>query len=131
MKPLLFILIIFFLGISACQVPEPEYSLDILQGTWLRVWSTDVRSDSMEISIDNNIGTIVYVPASSDFVVGTKKWTNIASIAEAGDFNLLDLSADTLSYNSIINMKSDTTLEIVSEGYQNAPGGKQLWTKLP
>ncbi len=131
MKSLLFIFVVFCLSIAACKVPEPKYSLDILQGTWLRTWSTDWRSDSMEISIVNNIATIVFVPSSSDFIVGEKKWTDISSISEAGDFKLLDFSADTLSYNSIINMKGDSTLEIVSEAYSNAPGGKQLWVKLP
>jgi len=131
MKSLLFIFVVFCLSITACQVPEPKYTLDILQGSWLRTWSTDSRSDSMEIAIDNNIATIVFVPFGSDFVVGEKKWTGISSIADGGDFDLLDYSADTLSYNSIINMKGDSTLELVSETYPNAPGGKQLWIKLP
>lgn len=116
---------------AACQNASPRYSLDILQGNWLRISSTDTRSDSMFVHIDNDSAKVLFAPISSDFVIGQKKWDGLTAIVEGGDFELSDLSGDGKTWQAAITMNNDSSLELKSLDYPNAPGGEQSWIKIP
>lgn len=122
---------VFCIGISACQTPAPKYQLDILQGNWLRISSTDPRSDSLLINVQNDSAKVLFAPNTSDFTIGQKKWSNLSPIVENGDFELYDLSGDGRSWKAAITMNSDSTLELKNLSYPNAPGAWQSWIKIP
>lgn len=115
---------------SRCEVPQPRYSLDLLQGAWLRVSSSDPRSDSMVVEIRNDSAVIIQLPSTSNFILGQTKWRSIKAIAGFGDFEFLDLSADSNSYTTFITIDidgQDTLLDLTNRDYPAAPGGRQLW----
>jgi len=132
MKRLLFLGLISSMLFGACQV-TPEYPLDILQGKWRRIGSTDPSADSMEIYIQNDSGVISYVPTTTTFTVGTVKWDNITSIAVNANFEMLDYSIDEQGIKTYLDLyiNGDTTLELENQNYRNAPGGIQTWVKIP
>lgn len=117
--------------IMACGQPSPEYEKTILKGNWLRVNSSDARSDSMTVYIASGDSAIVTsVPPSSNFSVQELKWRNITAIVEPGDFQFLDLSADGNLWKAFILMESESELVIISAEHPNAPGGTQKWIKF-
>lgn len=132
-KLLLSILALACISISACQTSSAKYKLDYLQGQWQRESSSDPRSDSMMVNVDNDAAVVLakQLPATSDFVANQNKWTQITPIAQTdgGDFKLLDLSADGNSYEAIITLNGDGTLKLINQDFPAAPGGEQRWIK--
>lgn len=124
-------MILFVLGITACQVPTPEYQVAQLHGTWLRTSSTNPHADSLQIEIAGDSAVIRAVPTGSDFVVGNLKWTSIVAIAQNGDFSLTDYSADGKTGKATIYMSStsDTAFTLYNGTYPSAPGSAQTWVK--
>lgn len=114
----------------ACQQASPNYEKTVLKGNWLRINSTDVRSDSMTLFIESGDSAILTsVPPNSNFSPQQLKWRNITPVAQFGDFQLLDLSADGNLWKAFITMESETRLQIKSSDFPNAPGGEQTWVK--
>jgi hypothetical protein len=115
----------------ACGKPDPNYKKTVLKGNWLRINSSDARSDSMTVYIENGDSAIVtFVPFSSNFSLQQQKWRSITAVAESGDFEFLDLSADSNLWKAFIIMESETELRIKSADHPNAPGGTQTWVKF-
>jgi hypothetical protein len=115
----------------ACGKPSPNYDKKVLEGNWLRINSSDARSDSMTINIVYRDSAIVtFVPSNSNFALQQLKWRNITPIAEPGDFQFLDLSADGSYWKAFITMESEVELKIISSEYPDAPGGEQKWVKF-
>ncbi|WP_052597719.1 hypothetical protein [Aureispira sp. CCB-QB1] len=131
MKKRYFIGIVFCWLFMACEKATPEHGVEILVGNWLRVSSTDARSDSMTIHIaKGDSAVITSVPPNSNFRLQELKWRNITAIAESGDFQFLDLSADGTLWKAFIEVESASQLKIINAKHPNAPGGKQIWTKF-
>ncbi|MBL4650217.1 MAG: hypothetical protein JKY03_10830 [Aureispira sp.] len=131
MKRRHYIGMLYCLMIMACGKPSPNYDKEVLIGNWLRINSSDARSDSMTVYIESGDSAIVtFVPPSSNFFLKQRKWHSITAIAEFGDFQFLDLSADSNLWKAFIIMKSKTELRIKSAEYPNAPGGTQTWVKF-
>jgi len=131
MKGRHYIGILVCLIIMACKKTNPNYDKTILNGNWLRINSSDARSDSMVVYIATGDSAIItFVPAGSNFVLQQQKWRNIRAVVESGDFQFLDLSADGDFWKAFIRMESETELKIRSSEYPNAPGGVQTWVKL-
>ena len=63
------VLSLFLSGFGACSTSSPRYEVAVLQGNWLRIESTDTRSDSMIVTVQNDSAIIVSVPDSSNFEV--------------------------------------------------------------
>jgi len=115
----------------ACGKPSPKYDKMVLKGNWLRINSSDARSDSMTVYIAIGDSAIVtFAPPNSSFALGERKWRSITAVAESGDFQFLDLSGDGNLWKAFIIMESETELKIKSVEYPNAPGGEQTWIKL-
>lgn len=134
MKHLALLLSLLCLCSTACRVDTPAYKLDVLQGRWRRISSTDIRSDSLLIEVDNDSAVIVYAPASSNFAAGQIKWRSLNAIASVGDFSVSDLSADSSRWGATIYMdengdQAPISFTIISNNYPNAPGGSQYWEK--
>lgn len=127
----LFFVVVIMVSFAACQNASPRYPLDTLQGNWLRISSTDTRSDSMLVYVNNDSAKVLFAPITSDFVIGQKKWASLKAIVESGDFELYDLSGDGRSWKATITMNSDSSLELKNLDYPNAPGGEQSWIKIP
>ena len=128
---LLFFIIIF--SFYQCRETPPIYHLDDIQGDWIRINSTDYRSDSMCININENLAIIKTLPNSSTFNLGQIKWTVIESSRRdpnnsVGDFTLYDLSSDGNSYESTIRFDRDT-IRLLNLSFPNTLGGKQLWIR--
>lgn len=131
MKKRHYIGILCCLIIMACQKASPKYDKAILVGNWLRISSSDARSDSMTVMVTSGDDAVVtYVPTSSNFVLQQSKWKNINPVVESGDFQFLDLSADGNLWSAFITIESETELTIKSAKYPNAPGGVQTWVKF-
>lgn len=117
--------------IMACQQASPSYEKTVLKGNWLRINSTDIRSDSMTLHIiSGDSAVITSVPPNSNFFPQQLKWRSITPVAEFGDFQIQDLSADGNWWKAFIIMESDTRFQVKSADFPNAPGGKQTWEKL-
>ncbi|CAA6828707.1 MAG: Unknown protein [uncultured Aureispira sp.] len=117
--------------IMACAKPSPKYDKEVLEGDWLRTSSSDARSDSMIVHVGiGNAAAVLFAPPNSNFSLQQLKWQKIRAVAESGDFQLLDLSADGNLWKAFILMKSETELEIINADYPNAPGGVQKWIKI-
>lgn len=117
--------------IMACGQPSPNYGKEILQGNWLRINSSDARSDSMRVHIATGDSAIVtFAPPNSNFSAQQLKWRSITPVVESGDFQFLDLSADGNLWKAFIIMESEVELRIISAEHPNAPGGEQEWIKL-
>jgi hypothetical protein len=115
----------------ACGKASPNYDKEVLEGDWIRISSSDARSDSMVVHVGtDNSAVVVFAPFSSNFFLQQLKWQNITPVAEFGDFQLLDMSADSNLWKAFIIMKSEMELEIINAEYPNAPGGGQQWIKL-
>lgn len=117
-----------------CQCRQhPEYLLDDIQGNWIRIESTNYRSDSMQIDVVNDAGIIIGLPVSSNFILGQTKWLNISSVPRGnrsgyGDFILNDLSSNGIPYEATIFLDNDTIfLNNISS--PTALGGKQVWVR--
>ena len=126
----LFCLLIF----TSCRDNQSDYSVDILQGTWLRYESTDAREDSMIIDIRLDTAFVLYSNALSDFSIGTHKWMSITATArdvqnDIGDFTLMDLSGSGLYYNAKLFIENDSMFTLNSLDFPSAPGGRQSWRK--
>lgn len=127
------LLLILWGSFAACGKQQPEYELSVLEGTWRRMSSTDSRSDSLRISVQGNRAVVVYVPPSTNFVVGELKWIDIKpttreGLSGRGDFTLKDKSggSQTTSRATII-MHSNFALQLRSLDFPDAPGGVQEW----
>ncbi len=119
------------LMIMACGKPSPNYDKKVLQGNWLRIESSDARSDSMTVHVAwRDSAVVTFVPQNSNFSLQQLKWKSVTAVAEFGDFQFLDLSADSNYWKAFITMKSETELEINNAEHPNAPGGKQKWVKF-
>lgn len=117
--------------IMACGKPSPTYKKEVLVGNWLRISSSDARSDSMTIHIATGDSAIVtYAPPNSGFALKQRKWQNITAVAEFRDFEFFDLSADSNVWKAFITMESETRLYLKSAEHPNAPGGTQTWVKF-
>jgi len=117
--------------IMACQKPSPAYDKTVLEGNWLRVNSSDARSDSMTVYVGTGDSAIIsFVPTNSNFALQQQKWRAITPVAEIGDFQFLDLSADGNFWKAFILMESETELYIINAEYPDAPGGEQVWIKF-
>lgn len=131
MKKRHYIGILCCLIMMACGKESPKYDKEVLEGHWLRISSSDARSDSMIVHVGTgNTGIVVFTPFSSNFSLQELKWQSITPVAEFGDFQLLDLSADGNLWKAFIIMKSEMELEIINAEYPNVPGGGQQWIKL-
>ena len=125
------------LGLAACGTQSPEYDLEVLQGKWQRLYSSDTRSDSMVLEVRGDSAVILYVPTGSNFNTGQVKWRGITSVVEPGNFTCADLSADGDRWQAAIFMIDDETgatpeaCEVVNQNYPDAPGGVQGWERLP
>lgn len=128
-------LLLFLGSFAACATDSPRYDKAILEGQWLRIASTDTRSDSMVISVTGDTAVIVSVPDSSNFEVGELKWLNIRAVVEEGDFLCSDLSADGDRWEAAITLfgpdSLPTTCEVVNRSFPGAPGALQEWVRLP
>ncbi len=138
MKAKVVVLFVLAMTISmlfgACRRPAPEYDTGFLKGEWIRLSSTDSRSDSMVVEVDMQESIIKYVPATSNFQVGNTKWRNIYTtsrdqLTKRGDFKLSDLSGSKQVSESTIFVLDANNIEVRSIDYPNAPGGYQLWTR--
>lgn len=120
---------------GACSTENPMYTQEMLAGKWLRVRSTDVRSDSMIIEVRRDSAVIIAVPDSSNFRVGQVKWLGITPVTNQGDFICADLSADSNRWQASILITGEDSLpnfcELVSRNYPKAPGAFQEWVRIP
>ena len=124
--------LIIVLCFSNCTSTEPRYGLDYLEGNWRRTWSTDMRSDSMEIHIQDDSAMITFVPFTSDFTVGNIKWfTIITSSDDNLDFVLNDASPDNTYSSATIKILTDSTFDLENTVHSAAPGGEQKWLRIP
>lgn len=128
-------LVLFLAIFAACATDSPRYDKGALAGRWLRIASTDTRSDSMVIEVRGDTAQIVWVPDSSNFEVGQLKWLKIIEVVEEGDFLCSDLSADGDRWEaSILIIGKDSlpnTCEVINRKYPNAPGAIQEWVRIP
>jgi len=126
--------LLLIVSIIFCQCRQsPVYNISEIEGNWIRINSTDYRSDSMRINITDPESTIIGLPASSTFTLGQTKWTDIVATfrdpaTRRGDFTLLDLSSDGLRYESTIFFKEDTIF-LVNLNHPAALGGRQTWVR--
>jgi hypothetical protein len=119
------------LMILACSKSSSNYEKKELVGNWLRISSSDTRSDSMTIYIASGDSAIVtYAPPNSGFALKERKWENITLVAEFRDFQFFDLSADGTLWKAFITMESSTVLYVKSAEHPDAPGGTQTWVKF-
>lgn len=131
------LLSLLLLGFSACSTESPLYDLDDLQGKWLRISSNDTRSDSMILEVRNDSAVILHAPSGSNFASGQVKWRSLNPIARPGDFECTDLSANGERWPATIYVAgiSATTIsgeiDLSSQKFSNAPGGNQIWIKIP
>lgn len=125
-------LLIVLLQFMACGGGTTLFTEEDLHGDWKRVWSTDPRSDSMVIRIEENYAIVIFAPDSSDFEQNDLKWIAISPVVEPGNFQFYDsgLGADDEYWKASIEMTSLTSFKVTSLDYPDAPGGKQKWIKL-
>jgi hypothetical protein len=117
---------------SNCTSTDPEYGLDYLEGNWRRTWSTDMRSDSMEIHVEHDSAMITFVPFTSDFTVGNIKWFTIISSSEDNiDFILKDVSPDNTVSTATFKVQTDSTFDLENTKFPYAPGSEQKWLRIP
>lgn len=119
---------------AACRDTQPEYDTGFLKGEWIRLASTDSRSDSMVVEVNMQQSTIKYVPATSNFQVSDTKWQMIYStsrdaLTKRGDFKLSDLNGGGRVSDATIFVLDSDNIEVRSIDFPNAPGGYQLWTR--
>lgn len=130
-----FSLFLFLGSLGACSTESPLYTQEMLAGKWLRITSTDVRSDSMIIEVRSDSAVIIAVPDSSNFRAGQVKWLNIIPVVDPGDFICSDLSADSNRWQTSILITGKDSLpnmcEVVNRRYPSAPGAVQEWIRIP
>ena len=126
--------LIVLLWFVSCRNTTPDYSLDYIQGTWLRYESTDSREDSMVIEVIEDTAFVLSSSAQSDFPIGSVKWLSINPVArdaqnDQGDFVLQDLSGSGVFFNATLFIQNDSVFNLNSLDFPSAPGGKQSWKR--
>lgn len=107
------------------QQTTHEYTLDDLQGTWLRTGGNHTGNIGMIIEVTENDGVIVD-PTTSGFQVDDVKWMNILP-NDISDFAHSELGSDYNYYSAIIDFQSDDVIWISVDAA--GPGNYQEWTR--
>lgn len=126
-------IIFFALCFSACRKNDPIYSLDDLQGEWIRIQSNKPFYDSMVINVEESIGRISNIRANNYFDLGDIKWDQISPNRDSV-FSYEELASDGNYYSgSIILAKNlvDSTdiLFVQPELSSGANGDDQIWVR--
>ncbi|RSK40259.1 hypothetical protein [Mangrovimonas spongiae] len=104
---------------------ETSYTLDDLQGTWLRTGGNHEGNEGMIINIIDENGVIVD-PVTSGFEIDDVKWMNIQA-DDINDFTHSELGSDYNYYSANINFQSDDVIWISVDA--SGAGNYQEWTR--
>ena len=117
---------------GACRQNDAQYKLEFLEGDWLRLSSSDSRSDSMQLHIAGDSAVLVFLPDDSEFIIDEKKWFSISPISDNNiHFTLKDISADASFATAQITITSDSSLTLEDTDFPLAPGALQYWGRKP
>lgn len=105
--------------------PAVTYTIDDLQGTWLRTGGNHTGNIGMVVEVIDNDGIIVD-PIDSGFQVDDVKWMNIVP-NDTSDFTHSELGSDYNYYSAIIDFQSDDVFWIIVDS--GGAGNYQEWTR--
>ena len=101
------------------------YTIEDLQGTWLRTGGNHTGNEGMIMEVLDNDGIIVD-PVTSGFQVDDVKWMNITP-DDMNDFTHSELGSDYNYYSATINFQSDDVFWISVDA--GGAGNYQEWTR--
>jgi len=92
------------------QEEQQTYSLDDLQGDWIRIGGNNPTNNGIKINVLNDIGKITDA-VQSGFMVGDIKWKDIVGQG-SGNYTHNELGSDYNYYTGSINFGVDDTLRV-------------------
>lgn len=105
---------------------EENYTLEDLQGIWMRTGGNHPGNEGMVIKVENTSG-ILLDPIDSGFSIDDVKWMSIAEANSVEDFTHQELGSDYSYYEATITFQSDNVIRIsVNAG---GAGNYQEWTR--
>lgn len=131
-KLLLFAGMLLLLSLTSCRKNNPIYSLEDLQGEWIRSQSNKPAYDSMVVEIDQSIGRILNISPNNYFSLGNIKWRDISPSSDS-TFSYEDLGSDGNYYSGRIILSKNTDnidlLYVLPEAYSGPNGDLQIWVR--
>lgn len=129
---LLFAAVLLQLGLASCQKNSPIYSLDDIQGEWIRIQSNKPIYDSMVVEIDQSIGRVLNISPNNYFSLGEIKWRDISPSSDS-TFSYEDLGSDGNYYSGRLILSKNTDnidlLFVLPEAYSGPNGDEQVWVR--
>lgn len=105
--------------------PQQTYSLDAIQGNWIRIGGNYPANNGMKVNVNNDLGKLTDAN-NSDFTNGDLKWKDIVALG-SGQYSYKELGNDYNYYPSTINFGIDDTLRV---SVNNAGAGNiQKWVR--
>ena len=128
----IYLLVITSFAIVSCsednplfQEQEQTYSLDDLQGDWIRTGGNNPANNGLKINILNDIGKITDA-VQSGFMVGDIKWKDIVGQSSTS-YNHKELGSDYNYYTGTIDFSVDDTLRV--NVFAAGAGNIQKWVR--
>jgi hypothetical protein len=130
---ILLVLLILGLSFSSCRKNNPLYSLDDLQGEWIRIQSNKPFYDSMVVNVEESIARIENIRPNNYFGLGDIKWRQIAPNRDSV-FSYEELASDGNYYSGIIILSKNIVdsadiLFVFPELSSGENGDEQIWIR--